>query len=564
MKRELILLLYLLLFLPSCAPVKDRRTLDEVESLIQEQPDSALAVLRDMKPRDFPGLHARSLHALLLSEALDKNYIDLSDDSLALTANSYYGEHGSKLHRLKSWYYLGRIRFNAGNYAESVICYNKALEYADELNNYHYIGLINREIANAYSEVWDDFHSEEYLRKSIDAFVSSGEKTYSAYSQLALARVLRKNLDLEGCDSVLNKMLDILDDDYLVASIYELKGLNALSEENPSVDEILSFYEKARIGTILPTNSTRLASLAFVQQLAGQSDSSDIYLNKARSLTRTKEDSITVIFNGFRQARLRLDYETAIDCLEDYLRLQDSSVSKSLKQSVSFYQSNYYMNESRIKSMKSRINALSFSIVIILLAGFILLLLSNIRKQRMQIVEEMARTAEIRDEIIEIKSKQEGMNLALATLFENRMKILQTLSDQYDLVDDKRVAKSRNMSREMSKDEIIDLFKNKMRELRKDKDIALSMEGVLDVWKDGIMMKLRSIFGERSAGIHHMTIEDLELIPYFFSGMKYKTISYLTGFTEHSLRERKRRIKQKIEALDNSFAEEKELFLSNL
>ena len=131
---------FLLVLLVSCAPVRDRRTLNDMEALMPERPDSALAVLGGLQPRDLPGLHLRPLHALLLSEAFDKNYIDLTDDSLALAANHYYGDHGTKLHRLKSWYYLGRIRFNAGNYAEAVICYNKALEYAEALTNYHYMG----------------------------------------------------------------------------------------------------------------------------------------------------------------------------------------------------------------------------------------------------------------------------------------------------------------------------------------------------------------------------------------------------------------------------------------
>ena len=182
----------LVIFLSSCAPVQDRRTLNDMEALMPEKPDSALAVLRGLQPRDLPGLHVRPLYALLLSEAFDKNYIDLTDDSLALVANKYYGDHGSKLHRLKSWYYLGRIRFNAGNYAEAVICYNKALEYAESLTNYHYMGLINREIANAYSKVWDVYHTTEKLRESIEDFKLANEERYTAYSELALVSGLLK------------------------------------------------------------------------------------------------------------------------------------------------------------------------------------------------------------------------------------------------------------------------------------------------------------------------------------------------------------------------------------
>ena len=117
---------------------------------------------------------------------------------------------------------------------------------------------------------------------------------------------------------------------------------------------------------------------------------------------------------------------------------------------------------------------------------------------------------------------------------------------------------------ELSRDEIIDAFKKNMKELRKDKDVTLSMEGILDTWKDGIIRKLWAIFKEDGTGNVHMTNEDLNLAPYFFSGMKVKTISFLTGFTEPSLRVRKTRIKQKIQALDDSFSKEKRLFLENL
>ena len=236
-----------LLLLTSCAPLRDRRTLNDMEALMPERPDSALAVLRGLQPRDLPGFHVRPLHALLLSEALDKNYIDLTDDSLALAAHKYYGEHGSKLHRLKSWYYLGRIRFNAGNYAEAVICYNKAIELAEAMANHHYIGLINREIANAYNSVWDDLHAIEYIKKSIDSFSAADEKRYVEFSKLALARMLRRRSSFTECDSLLNAMLKEVDDDYITACIYELKGLNGLSKEDSPIDSIQSFFRSARI-----------------------------------------------------------------------------------------------------------------------------------------------------------------------------------------------------------------------------------------------------------------------------------------------------------------------------
>ncbi len=103
-----------------------------------------------------------------------------------------------------------------------------------------------------------------------------------------------------------------------------------------------------------------------------------------------------------------------------------------------------------------------------------------------------------------------------------------------------------------------------MRELRRNKEITLSMEETLDAWKDGIMRKFRKTVSEGSSGDVRITKEDLDLVPYFFSGMNYKTISYLTNYSEASLRTRKARIRQKIQAMEGIDALNKRLFLENL
>ena len=553
-----------LLLLTSCAPLRDRRTLNDMEALMPERPDSALAVLRGLQPRDLPGFHVRPLHALLLSEALDKNYIDLTDDSLALAAHKYYGEHGSKLHRLKSWYYLGRIRFNAGNYAEAVICYNKALEYAEALTNYHYMGLINREIANAYDSVWDEYHAVDYIQKSIDAFQQGNEIRYSEYSKLALARLFRNQKDDNNSLRILNELTSHSSDAYILASAYELIALIQLSKKNPDIEDIEVNMNRARIGVFLPENASRLSNLAIVRQMAGDSDSALFYISKASNAVNSMEDSISVVFSRYTIANTAGDVLQAKTLLEDYLALQDPAIYDKLKQSISFYQGNYYQNESRMNALKARMRAQSYGIVIILLVLLALYLLSKNRKQRAQIIEEMARTSEVQQDLIIMSNENKEIGRAVATLFENRLNILQTLSDKYDLLDEAYEKKRRENTEKLSRDELVYSFRDMMRDLRKDKDINISMEEILNSWKGGIMKKFRSVFGADSSSGIRMSEEDFELAPYYFSGMKQKTISYLTGFTENAIKVRKYRIKQKIENLNATFAEEKTLFLSNM
>ena len=81
----------LLLAITGCqehSPIADR--LQQAETVMNEHPDSALNILKDISGSDLRIKEHRARHALLYSQALDKNYIDLTNDSLINIAVDYY------------------------------------------------------------------------------------------------------------------------------------------------------------------------------------------------------------------------------------------------------------------------------------------------------------------------------------------------------------------------------------------------------------------------------------------------------------------------------------------
>ena len=56
--------------------------LDWAEAVMEEHPDSALALLDTLDRNRLRTRGAKARHALLYSQALDKNWIDLSTDSI--------------------------------------------------------------------------------------------------------------------------------------------------------------------------------------------------------------------------------------------------------------------------------------------------------------------------------------------------------------------------------------------------------------------------------------------------------------------------------------------------
>ena len=84
----------LVLFIGGCGRIHTRQQLLDIESYIMERPDSALAVLDTMDRALLVTDRLKAHHALLHAMALDKNYIDVTDDSIASVAVEYFSKKG--------------------------------------------------------------------------------------------------------------------------------------------------------------------------------------------------------------------------------------------------------------------------------------------------------------------------------------------------------------------------------------------------------------------------------------------------------------------------------------
>ena len=94
--KRLLAITIILLSIASCTFINVSRTLNDVESYIMERPDSALAVLESIDRVDLNTARTEAHHALLHAMALDKNYIDVTEDSIAKVATEYYKKHGPR------------------------------------------------------------------------------------------------------------------------------------------------------------------------------------------------------------------------------------------------------------------------------------------------------------------------------------------------------------------------------------------------------------------------------------------------------------------------------------
>ena len=191
MKERFILPIITVCILASCISRTDSMTaliLDDVQTYMDEQPDSALTILQAIDTSSIATKKIEAKYALLLSQALDKNYIDLQSDSIIAPAVRYYENHGTPDERLKMYYYSGRIKQNSGDYEGAMEMFVKGESYGDECTDKACLGrlykakmTINNDIFNYTQAIVDANNAAKYYLAGGDS-----QKYYSTILSLAI------------------------------------------------------------------------------------------------------------------------------------------------------------------------------------------------------------------------------------------------------------------------------------------------------------------------------------------------------------------------------------------
>lgn len=203
-------LLALLLF-PSCRRQSGDidSFLHNAESLMNEHPEDALSIIRHIDRRKIYSSASEARYALLYSQALDKNYVDVTSDSLTAVAVNYYDRHGTKHERAMAHYYQGRVFSNAGNFDAAIRPYSLAEDAASGTDDYYLLGLINNAVGNLHFEQYD---LDEALQRDQQAasFFHRAQSPYNeALAYIGVGTVYSLKGDNEQMEIVYNKAIEI-------------------------------------------------------------------------------------------------------------------------------------------------------------------------------------------------------------------------------------------------------------------------------------------------------------------------------------------------------------------
>ena len=480
MRKAMLLTLLSVLALFACTDRRYPTTLVAADSLCAVNPDSALHLLTQYKDSVQTASKAhRMYYHLLLADAMNKAYVDMSTDSILKEVADYYDRHGSANEQMRAHYLLGCAYRDMGEAPMALQCYQDAVDKADTLSqdcNY-------RLLTSVYGQMAEIFHKQNLPTDEIIA--NRNCQKYSlmggdSLEYLLCIKAMIKPYFLLG-DTL--AMMKVLDDVYQLflkrgdslhasrtygSSVYidKLVREGRLSEARKRINTY-----KAKSG--LYDNQGNLKGLysgyyyyeGMYYLKAGQLDSAE---HCFRKLTNNKNYHLEECHGLMMLYQQRRATDSIIKYVQEYSDAVDEQANsrrtETVHQMTSMYNYQRYQQLSNMKERSERRMMHIATVSILTLIGILILVVHRyLKNRREQLAKVLLLSKEYSDTIFKYNKVNEELDKLKSrdsSLLSDKEQEIQGLKQQLasyrDLLSSLR---SRDQLSRFKKSDVISLFK---------------------------------------------------------------------------------------------------------
>ncbi len=377
--RQYITVIILALSLVSCSQhSKHWETLAQVESYIEERPDSALTILQGMDKDELSGMEEKAKHALLLAMAMDKNYIDRTDFDVLQPAIDYYEDNGSATDKLRTYFYQARIFQNQGNNAAAMECFVNAISEGEESDDILTKDRIYFNRGTIYYSLyeWDSFIE---THKTAASYFKQAER-YNSYVHCLILIIngytLKKDFNaalpyIDECKQLRTTMSFPLLCDFYSSYITYLEDCGTDAEIKEAIEECRNTIPEENIDWLTLANA-----YIKIKEYDSALQAIEHYDNIPEVTATLKYKALkSEIYENLGR------YEESLRAYKEYMVVSDSTTWAVMQQDTKFVEERHNLEMAKAKETeaKNRLTILVLACVIALIAS--LYILNFIRKR---------------------------------------------------------------------------------------------------------------------------------------------------------------------------------------
>ena len=376
-------ILFLAICLASCNSHSTHwDTLSQVESYIEERPDSALVVLEQINTTELSGKEEKAKHALLYSMALDKNFVDKTDFEVLQPAIDYYEDNGSATDKLRTYYYQGRIYQNMGNDALAMDCFVNAIVAGNESDDILTIARTHFAQSKIYYSLFDWDNFIECNKNAADYFKEAG--VLNSYANCLIRIIngytLKKEPEnalhyIEECKRLLSSISQNRLADFYSAYLTYLIDYGREEEIIDVITEYIQTISESRIDWLTISNAyLRVQKYNEILSVLSQY-TKGIDIHKDRKY-------YAVISDAYQNLG---EYKKSLEAYEEYIVLSDSIDYAVYTQDTKFVKERHNLELETIKEREAKNRVFLFAtIFIILLITILLWIRARLKVNRME------------------------------------------------------------------------------------------------------------------------------------------------------------------------------------
>lgn len=518
----------------SCSESKEQEALNRVESVIEEHPDSALTLLREVDKASLSSDKERARYALLMSMALDKNYIDITTFDVLQPAIDYYLDNGTPDEKLRTYYYQGRIFQNRGDEDDAINTFAKAIDNTAGAKDSLCIARTLVAQGGLYANLYD---FRTYASWYLEAAKIYNKYSYIDYEFDCLLNALNGSIALKDkslADSILNLCSSfslINDDQSRIFNGYKLSYIVRLGTKQ----DLSEFIDKLEIDSY---NADGLLNLASGYNRLGDNIRAKQLLDDVYG-SGVKFDTLKYQANLIFVLRDLGDYQKAFSTYWDYAHKQDSIFSIQFERKQKFIEEKHELELKAQEAERQKSQLVWSGIGIVMLLCIVILAYSlYVKKMKIEHTDDLLKIQNLQNNLFEKDKQQEEMSGKIESLFGTRFKLLDGLASSY--------FECKETGQEQKR--IYADVKNSLNDFSS--DIATQeLTDVVNGYKNGLMEHFKSDYPKLSAS-------QCRLALYLFCGFSLPSISIFIGTDLRNLYVYKSRLKSVIVKGDTPRKEE--------
>ena len=428
--KRLLFILALTLTLVACNRHSEHwATITEMETIIEERPDSVLNVLQAIDTDELIGDEERAKHALLLSMAMDKNYIDRTDFEILQPAIDYYEDNGSATDKLRTYYYQGRIYQNQGNDASAMMSFVNAIDKGAESND----NLTKARTLVAQSTIyyslmkWDKVYDVSI--EAANYYFELGRVNNYVLSLLRCIGGCIQNNDYDKAKELLDECYQHIDNlpEHIVSEMYSYNLLClSYSDDAEVVRRVINEYTEQ-----VADSKIDYLTIAGAYTDIGAYDEAESTLQKI-DVNTFKDDYrvlkyYTTLLRVYEHKR---DFNSAYEVYKKFNELNDSIVLSIFESDTQFVEErhNLEMAKARETEAKNRLTIIVLGCAVALMASLYIinLIRKRLKKSRVENAQLLSEKALYEQMYNEVVAERNALNEMIAnnTIKEEAMEVI--------------------------------------------------------------------------------------------------------------------------------------------